>query len=75
MTMANFADLQNKFDRDPELCRRFLSDPIGVLSAEGVHLSPQQAFNLQQTVSDITRRGAAASHSSVGVGIVVEIRF
>jgi hypothetical protein len=53
--MADFAGLQQKFDGDPELCKRFLSDPVGVLAENNITLSPQQAFRLQQDVEEFTR--------------------
>jgi hypothetical protein len=53
--MADLARLQERFDNEPELCNRFLSDPVGVLAENDVALSPQQAFQLQQDVLDFTR--------------------
>jgi hypothetical protein len=53
--MADFTKLQQKFDSDPDLCKRFLSDPVGVLAENDITLSPQQAFRLQQEVADFTR--------------------
>jgi hypothetical protein len=53
--VADFSEIQRKFDSDPNLCRRFLQDPVGVLAAEGVTLSPQQAFHLQQDVMNFTQ--------------------
>ena len=53
--MADLARLQQRFDNEPELCKRFLSDPVGVLAENDVVLSPQQAFQLQQDVLDFTR--------------------
>jgi hypothetical protein len=53
--MANFGEIQTKFDSDPALCKRFLLDPVGVLAELGVVLAPQQAFQLQQDVMNFTR--------------------
>ncbi len=53
--MADLARLQERFDNEPELCTRFLSDPVGVLAENDIVLSPQQAFQLQQDVLDFTR--------------------
>jgi hypothetical protein len=74
--MADFADLQAKFDSDPALGKQFLSDPIGVLSQHGVQLSSQQAFNVQQAVAEVMRPGTpapdrAAARSGVFIGIVI----
>jgi len=76
--MADFADIQAKFDSDPDLAKRFMSDPIGVLSQHGVQLSPQQAFNVQQAVSEVTKPGAPETEAlsiRVGITIGIVIRF
>ena len=53
--MADFGEIQKKFDSDPALCNQFLRDPVGVLAKEGVVLAPQQAFQLQQDVMNFTQ--------------------
>jgi hypothetical protein len=75
--MADFGELQKKFDNDPDLCKRFLSDPVGVLAENDVVLAPQHAFKLQQDVMNFTRRNVAtpefgihitAPHISISIG-------
>jgi hypothetical protein len=69
--MADFARLQEKFDNEPELCKRFLSDPVGVLAENDIVLSPQQAFQLQQDVLDFTRPPAANPVVSPDIHIAI----
>jgi hypothetical protein len=76
--MADFANIQTQFDNDPALGKRFLSDPVGVLSQHGLQLSPQQAFNLQQAVAEVTQPGAearAAALPHISISISISIRF
>jgi len=73
--MADAADLQKKFDTDPDLSKRFLSDPVGVLKGEGVVLTPQQEAELQKSVSDIAKAAPGVGASKVDVSITVSVRF
>jgi hypothetical protein len=73
--MADFAALQAKFDSDPALGRRFLSDPVGVLKSEGVDVAPQQAFEIQRAVSEIGRPSGPLQAARVDVSVSVTIRF
>jgi hypothetical protein len=76
--MADFASIQAQFDQDPTLKQRFLSDPIGVLNQHGVQLSPQQAFNVQQAVAEVTRPTTTPVEDlsiRVGITIGIVIRF
>ncbi len=76
--MADFADIQAKFDQDPTLGKKFLSDPIGVLNSHGIQLTPQQAFEVQQAVSEVTRPStseAKAASIRVGITVGIVIRF
>jgi hypothetical protein len=76
--MADFAHIQAQFDNDPALVKRFLSDPVGVLNAHGVQLTPQQAFGVQQAVSEVTQPNSPATEAlsiRVGVTIGIVIRF
>jgi hypothetical protein len=54
-TMADIGEIQRKLDNDRALYRRFLTDPVGVLAAEGVVLNPQQAFELQYSIMTSAR--------------------
>jgi hypothetical protein len=75
--MADFSDIQTKFDNDPALAKQFLSDPIGVLRQHGVQLSPQQMFEVQKSVSEVTQVGtpalaAALPNIRIFIGIVID---
>jgi hypothetical protein len=65
--MGDFAKLQEKLDADPDLARRFLSDPVGVLADSDVKLSPQQAFRLQQEVAEFTKPISATPDLHISV--------
>jgi hypothetical protein len=73
--MANFSDIQTKLDNDPALAKQFLSDPIGVLRQHAVELSPQQMFEVQKSVAEVTRVGtpaAALPHIRIFIGIWID---
>jgi hypothetical protein len=71
--MANFAEMQNKFDLDHTLRRKFLADPVGTLHEQGVTLTPQQAFRLQQDIEQFKRsaRGGPVPELEIGVGVSI----
>ena len=71
--MADFHQIQEKFDKDPELRKRFLRDPIGVLRELDVILGPQQAFQLQQDVANFQKQGPSPAGVHVGVTAVFPI--
>lgn len=73
--MVDFTSLQKKFDNDPALSKRFLSDPVGVLKSEGVDVAPQQVSGLQRSVSEISKAGPQATASKVDVSVSISIRF
>jgi hypothetical protein len=74
--MTDFASLQEKFDKDPALSKRFIADPVGVLKSEGVDISPQQAAELKKSVSAIGKAGSkVAAGSKVDVSVSISVRF
>jgi len=70
--MANFGEIQTKFDSDPALCKRFLLDPVGVLAEQGITLAPQQAFQLQQDVMNFTSP-AVIAEGKIHIGVRVKV--
>jgi len=65
--MADFGELQRRFDNDPALCKRFLSDPVGVLAEHDVILDPQHAFQLQQDVMNFTKRNVVTPEFGIHI--------
>ena len=71
--MADFADIQTKFDADPALRRKLLADPVGVLAQHGITLTPQQAFRLQQDVHDfMASQSGVTPDIEIGVGVGIK---
>lgn len=48
--MFDLGSLEQRLNSDPKLQNAFLLDPVGVLSLEGVRLSPEKAQKLRLMV-------------------------
>ena len=76
--MADLSNIEQKLNSDPKLKQQFLHDPVGVLKAEGVHLSPHLEQQIKSEVAKATGPQAAApgaTASRVEVSIGITIRF
>jgi hypothetical protein len=54
--MPDLGDLQKRLNRDQKLRDKFFLDPSGLVKAEGINLSKEQADDLDKAVSLVTAR-------------------
>lgn len=56
MTVADFGAIEKKLNGDPRYRTAFLQNPVSVLLAEGVFLTPQNQQKLLQSVARLQNR-------------------
>lgn len=71
-------DLQTRLNKDKALRARFVKDPGGVLSAEGVEIGTAKANQISKYLADMTAPQRAAFQAElirIRIGISVRIRI
>src|SRR5262249_14904054 len=75
---SKLKDLQTKLNKDKALRARFVEDPGGVLSAQGVDIPKAKADQIAKYLADMTAPQRAAFQAElvrVRVGISVRVRI
>jgi len=70
-------DLETRLNRDTALRSRFLKDPVGVLKAEGIELTPTMAKSVKEQFKDlqVPKLDKLAQRPRIGIRITITIRF
>lgn len=70
--------LQTRLNKDKALRARFVKDPGGVLSAEGVEIGAAKATQISKYLADMTAPQRAAFQAElvrIRIGVIVRIRI
>jgi hypothetical protein len=77
---SKLKDLQTRLNKDKALRAKFVKDPGGVLSAEGVDIGTAKANQIAKYLADMTAPQRAAFQAelvrvTIGISVTVRIRI
>jgi len=69
--------LETRLNKDPDLLNKFLKDPVKLIQAEGIELTPDQASSVKKQFAELQLKNAPKLKGKlrIGIGIFITIRF